>query len=132
VVFNLLKTEIAYVNKIAKGDRAAILLSGFDSSNEPTPKQVPGKVVIKRIEDGNEQHSAKIFIESLNGADRYKVEITATPDSETSWKTVIDPGSYYSLLVTGLAHGQETWFRVTGGNHHGWGIPSEVMPFLPR
>jgi hypothetical protein len=132
VVFNLLKMELAYVNKIAKGDKANILLSGFDSSNEPSPHEIPDMVVIKRIEDGKAPHSAKIFIEPLNGAEHYKVESTITPDNATSWKTVLDPASLHHLVITGLVRGQETWFRVTGGNSHGWGTPSESVPFLPR
>jgi hypothetical protein len=132
VVYNLLKTLVAYVNKIANGDRATILLSGFDSNDEASEHDMPGKVIVKRIEDGSTVNSAKIYIEPLEYADRYKVEISSTPNDSTSWKTVLDPASLNHIEITNLTHGQELYIRVTGGNTHGWGIPSDWINFIPR
>jgi hypothetical protein len=132
VVYNMLKNLAAYVTKVANNDRATILLSGFDSNDDPETGTEPGKVVIKRVEDGNLACSAKIFIETLDRADRYKVETTTTPTDASSWKTVLDPASIYKLELTGLTRGQEIYIRVTGGNTHGWGTPSEYVAFIPR
>jgi|GEM_PF-1110690 len=132
VVYGMLKSEIIYVNKIANGDMAIILLSGFDCNNEPVQRDIPGKALIKRIEDGSVACSAKIFLDALADADRYKVEITATPDDAESWKTVIDFGGLNRLEIKDLTAAQKIYIRVSGGNTHGWGIASEPMVFIPR
>jgi len=132
VVFGMLKSEIIYVNKVANGDMAIILLSGFDCNNEPMEHGIPGKALIKRIEDGSVPCSAKIFLDALTDADRYKVEITITPDDAESWKTVIDFGGLNRLEIRDLTTAQKIYIRVSGGNTHGWGVPSEPMVFIPR
>jgi hypothetical protein len=132
VVFNLLKDLSIYVDKIADGDKAIILLSGFDFSEEASLHGIPGKVIIRRITDGATACSAKIYIETLSEADRYKVETTTTPNDASSWKTVLDPASSKNLEIEGLTRAQEIYIRVTGGNTHGWGIPSEYASFIPR
>jgi len=132
VVYGMLKLLVFYVNVVADGDMAIILQSGFDCNNEPVQRDVPGKALIKRIEDGNTPCSAKIFMAALADADRYKVEITTTPDDVESWETVIDYGSLNRLEIRDLVAAQKIYIRVTGGNTHGWGIPSEPMSFIPR
>lgn len=69
---------------------------------------------------------------ALTDADRYKVEITNTPDDAESWKTTIDFGGLNRLEIKDLAAAQKIYFRVSGGNTHGWGIPSEPVVFIPR
>jgi hypothetical protein len=132
VVYNLLKSATAYVSKVAAGDRSIILLSGFDCSDDPVTHGIPGKAVIKRVEDGSSVCSVKIYADKLDGADRYKVEITTTPNDASSWKTVLDPASLRNLEFGGQVRGQEIYIRLTGGNTHGWGIPSEYVIFIPR
>ena len=131
-VYDMLKSEMIYVNKVADGDRSIILLSGFDCSEEPVTHDIPGKALIKRVEDGSVACSAKVFVVALFGADRYKIEITTTPDDPASWKTVLDYGALNRMEIRNLVRGQEIHIRVTGGNTHGWGIPSEVVSFIPR
>ena len=132
VVYGMLKSNIIYVNKVADGDMAIILLSGFDCNNDPVQHDIPGKALIKRIEDGSVACSAKIFLDALTDADRYKVEITTTPDDAESWKTVIDFGGLNRLEVRDLVAAQRIYIRVSGGNTHGWGVPSEPVAFIPR
>jgi hypothetical protein len=132
VVFGMLKSLIIYVNKVANGDMAIILLSGFDCNNEPVQRGIPGKALIKRLEDGSVPCSAKIFMDALTDADRYKVETTSTPDDAESWETVIDFGGLKKLEIKDLVAGQKIYIRVSGGNTHGWGTPSEPMVFIPR
>ena len=132
VVFDMLKSQCIYVNKIAKGDRNIILLSGFDCNNEPTYRTIPDKALIKRIEDGSTSCSAKIFVVALTDADRYKVEISYTPADPASWKTVLDYGVLNKMEIRGLNKAQEVFIRVTGGNSKGWGIVSEMVSFIPR
>jgi len=134
VVYTILKSLAAYTNKIANGDKSIILLSGFDCNNEPTTHDIPGKAIIKRLEDGNTSCSVKIFMEALADADRYKVEINTTSNANdpASWKTVLDFGSINRLELKDLPRGQEIFLRVSGGNTWGWGIASESASFIPR
>lgn len=114
------------------GDRVKILLSGFDSNNEPVSHGIPGKAVIKRIEDGTSACSAKIYAEKLEEADRCKVEVSTTPSDSASWVTVLDPASLYHLEIENLERGQEIFIRLVGGNTHDWGISSNYSSFIPR
>jgi len=132
VVYSMLKSLIIYVNKVADGDIGIILLSGFDCNNEPVQHDIPGKAVIKRLEDGSVPCSIKIYMDALPDADRYKVETTITPNDPESWETEIDYGSLKRLEIRNLTAAQKIYIRVSGGNTHGWGTPSEPMAFIPR
>lgn len=132
VVHALLKNLCVYVNTVAKGDKMTIVLSGFDCSKDAATRPLPEKAVIKRIEDGRVRCSAKIHIYVLANANRYKVEITTDPNNPAGWRTVLDHGSLNTLEIGSLTYLQETYFRVTGGNTHGWGMPSEPVLFVPR
>jgi hypothetical protein len=132
VVYGLLKGLCFYVNKLAKGDKGIILLSGFDCNDQPMERPIPGKVVIRRVEDGKVPCSVKIYIERLPDADRYKVEISTDRNNPTLWRTVCDYGSLNNLEVRDLLRLQEIYIRITGGNIHGWGMPSEPIAFIPR
>ena len=120
------------VNKVAKVDKATILLSGFDCNEEYTEHDVPEKPFIKRIEDGKTLQSAKIYADAVLYADRYKLEINDNPTDNSSWKTVIDPASVFKLELGNLTRAVEVWFRITAGNCHGWGIASDAVGFIPR
>ncbi|HEY5508137.1 MAG TPA: fibronectin type III domain-containing protein [Paludibacter sp.] len=130
LVYALLKDFIIYVNKIAKGDKTVIVLSGFDCNDEPVSRDIPGKALIKRVEDGSTACSAKIYAEALEYADRYKVEIATSIDGP--WTTMLDFGSLNKLEIRDLIRGQTIYIRISGGNNYGWGIPSEPVVFIPR
>jgi len=132
VVFQMLKLLTVYVNQVAAGDKGTILLSGFDCNHERVNHGIPGKALIRRIDDGSVFCSAKIYLERLPDANRFKVEITATPVDSGSWKTVLDFGASDKLEAKGLVYGQKIYIRVSGGNTYGWGIPSEPVVFIPR
>ncbi|MBB3186094.1 hypothetical protein [Microbacter margulisiae] len=132
VVFAMLKLLLNYTNKVANGDKTIILLSGFDCSNEPVAHGIPGKALIKRVEDGEVACSAKIYMEPLNDADRYRVETTTTSNDPKSWTTTLDYVSLNNLEIANLTRGEEIYIRVTGGNRHGWGMVSEPVSFMPR
>ena len=132
VVYGMLKLLVFHVNKVANGDMTIILLSGFDCNSDPVQHDIPAKAVIKRLEDGSVPCSVKIFMDALPDADRYKVEIASTPDDADNWETVIDFGGLKKLEVKSLTAAQKVYVRVSGGNTHGWGVPSEPMVFIPR
>ncbi len=132
VVYGMLKLLVFYVNVVADGDMAIILQSGFDCNNEPVQHDVPGKALIKRLEDGSVPCSVKIYMGALTDADRYKVETSTTPDDDESWETVIDFGGLNRLEIRDLVALQKIYIRVSGGNTHGWGQASEPVAFIPR
>ena len=129
IVFDILKDLVDYANPIAGGDKVKVLMSGFPASAEPVTMPIPGKALIKRIENGLAPLSAKLFVESLLNAKFYKVETTLTPLDETSWVIALDPVSLFKMILTDLKADEKFYTRVTGGNIHGWGRPSEPVPF---
>jgi len=131
-VYGMLKDLLPPVNKVSQGDKATILLSGFDCNEESTEHNIPEKPVIKRIEDGSTPASAKIFIDAVADADRYKVEINSTPNDVAGWNIVLDPASIFTLEIANLNRGVEVWIRVLAGNCHGWGTASNAIGFIPR
>jgi len=131
-VYNYLKSLCFYVNKVANGDKTIIGLSGFDCKLEANQHNIPEKAIIKRIENGSTEHSAKIYCFLLDDADRYNVDISSTPNDASSWKQVLNAVSSKRLEVSGLIRGQEQWFRISGGNTHGWGPHSDAVGFVPQ
>lgn len=132
IVYAMLKSLLFYVNKVANGDKTIILLSGFDCSDEPTKHDKPEKALIKRVEDGSTACSAKIYVEPLVDADRYKVEISSSLGEDAKWETILDFGTLNKLEIKNLIRGKEIYIRVSGGNIYGWGTPSEPVVFIPR
>ena len=132
IVYAMLKSLLIYVNKVANGDMTIILQSGFDCNNEPVQHDVPAKAVIKRIEDGSTPCSAKIFMDAVPDANRYKVETSTTPDDAESWETELDFGGLTRLEIKDMVAAQKIYIRVSAGNTHGWGPASEPVAFIPR
>jgi hypothetical protein len=132
LVYKMLKNLCFYVNTVADGDKTIIGLSGFDCKSEASQHNIPEKVIIKRIDNGSVEHSAKIYIIKPAEADRYNVEITTTPADDNSWKMVLNAVPSINLEITGLTRGQEIWTRVKAGNTHGWGPFSDVVAFVPQ
>jgi len=131
-VYDYLKDYLSYVNKVAKGDRTIINLSGFDSNIDAVVHSIPLKTVIKRIVNGSTEHSAKIFVYPVDQADRYKVEVTTTPLDPKSFNLVINSVSRNNLEVPALVRAEETFMRVAAGNTHGWGPFSDFVGFVPQ
>jgi len=131
-VYQYLKNLCFYTNKVANGDKQIIGLSGFDCRLDASLHGIPDKAIIKRIENGSVEHSAKIYIIIPADADRYNVEISLTPNDDKSWKMVLNAVSSINLEITGLTRGQEIWIRVTAGNTHGWAAHSDVVSFVPQ
>jgi len=131
-VHKILKDLTGYVSGVTS-DQKTILLSGFDADKEPEKRNVPkDKIVIKRIDDGPTALSAKIFLEKMpegNFVDRYKVEKS---DDDKSFSLVLETGSSRKLIIPGLTKNKEVFFRVIGGNTHGYGQPSESVGYTPR
>ena len=133
VVFEELKDLLTPVSKAAAGSKAIIDLSGFPISQDPSPQAIPEQVVIKRIVDGPEALSAKIFIESLKqNRLTYTVRMTTVagaPDNDPSWKVVLQTTNSRELVIPNLVHNQDVYFSVNASNARGKGIFSKAMLF---
>jgi hypothetical protein len=81
------------------------------------------------VEDGSTAQSVKMYVESLEYADRYKVEVATNQNGP--WSTTLDFGTLNRLEFTS-ERGKEILIRVSGGNCYGWGIPSDAASFIPR
>lgn len=132
VVLTDLKLAQSYVNRVAQGDKVTILSSGFDCNNERVDTtEPPAKAMIRRITDGRSACSMKIYAESLEGADRFKVEISETQTNPV-WVVAMDYATLNKMEIKNLERGKEIFVRISGGNICGWGAPSEPMSFIPR
>jgi hypothetical protein len=135
----MLQLERNYVNFVAQGDRAIILLSGFDASNDPLPLPIPDAPAIRRIDDGLIPLSAKILLVNQSGPVIVKkrnlwyiVQMSTTPLEQDSFKTVLFTSNSRKLIITGLIRLQEVFFRVAVLNAHGQGNWSPCVPFVAR
>jgi hypothetical protein len=138
-VYGMLLAESNYVNSVAKGDKAIILLSGFDVSAEPSPHPVPDVPVIKRIEDGNAPHSAKIFLAKITSpllTTREKltfiVQMCTDDSKEENWKTVLQTQNSKSLILLSLVRKEEYLFRIAVMNARGQSDWSETASFVSQ
>ena len=138
-VHGLLKTELTYVNGIAKNDKDLILLSGFDASNEPTPAAIPDVPVIKSIEDGETNGSAKILLAKTSSPllstptkRTFIVEMTTDATDDTTYAIVLLTGSSKNLVIPNLIRGVEVFIRIAAMNAKGQSKYSSVVSFIPR
>ena len=131
-VLNMLRNQANYVSMIANGDRAVILLSGFESGDEPSPHPIPDKVVIKRVEDGLEPHSAKIHIEPAGTDASYIVQSQKSTEPKGSWKTVLQTSNSKNIILENLERGVDIFIRISAINARGQGDWSETYTFMAR
>lgn len=133
-VYNLLiEKAIPYVNSIANGDESIIGLSGFRANKAPTPKGIPGKVVIKKVIDGKTPESAKITIANMGSGLTYKVQTSpVVQGAEPSFAPAIESTSSRKLVLENLGKGKEILIRVAASNTKGMGDWSENYSFIAR
>ena len=132
-LYRMLQLELIYVNKIGNHDRGILMLSGFPVSVEPSPRPVPEQIVIKRIENGKESNSAKIFIDPLSQYElRFTVQSTTTPDDASSWREVLSESNSHQLIITNLVLDQKVWFRLRASNPAGNGAWSVPVSFISQ
>jgi len=131
-LYNLLKDEVLYVNKIAINNEAVLLRSGFDTNKEVSKPSIPVKVIIKNITAGSEEHSAKIAIENVSNARNYRIQTNNVSSTSTDWILTNFATSSFQLYVSELTRGQEIWIRVSAGNTSGWGEWSDPVSFISK
>ena len=144
VVYEMLLQERDYVNGIAKGDKVLIAKSGFDCDKTPEEHGIPPVPAIRKIEDGNLAHSARIFLVSpLTKGARYSVQmfpitanggggITGFDPDKLPWQYALEGVNSRELLLINLTRGVDIAIRVRaedGSKKSGW---SDPYLFLPR
>jgi hypothetical protein len=70
--YKMLRKLLNYVNGLYEDMQVELEKSGFETNAVPTPHTVFNQLVIKKIVQGNEDHTIKITIEPLEGDARKK------------------------------------------------------------
>jgi hypothetical protein len=123
------KTQAAYVDRIAKGDEAIILSSGFTASKQPDPAIRP----IFGAEAGEKPGDIKLFRKAFSGAKSYAWQYCKDPLSADD-STFIYAGvsTQASFVVSNLTSQAKYWFRVaavTSDGMQAWSEP--IMKVAP-
>ncbi|MBI3501389.1 MAG: fibronectin type III domain-containing protein [Bacteroidetes bacterium] len=138
-LFLTLEKLLLYVNGLYKGDKDKLSKSGFDISSEPAPHGIPDAPVIKKIENGDTPHSAKIFLakttspldtqkESVN----FIVQMSDDDSADENFKTVLQTKNQHKLVIANLTRGKEEFFRVAKANAKGQSDWSNTVSFIPQ
>lgn len=106
---NLMRKEGRYVDRIADGDEAIILSSGFSTTRQPAPAVRPELVA----EAGQKSGSVLLRRQAVKGAKAYVWQycINAIPEDEDGWKIAQVSGKA-SVELTDLLPVTKYWFRV--------------------
>ncbi|MHB8261734.1 MAG: hypothetical protein ACYDCN_12385 [Bacteroidia bacterium] len=138
-VHGLLKQGLPGVNKVADGDNATILLSGYDASKVAEPDTIPNEPVIKKIVEGPIHGSIKIELAKATSTLLVKkvkrtliVEMKLKSAAESEWKIVLLSGSKFKLIVPNLTKLVEQDFRVSAMNAKGTSKHSNVVSYAPQ
>ena len=140
-LYSVLEDEyVPYVNGLYKGDRVNLLLSGLPVSSDSSPIGLPVIPKIDRIEDGNDPHTAKIYLTRSKGAAKkkkgnitYNVYLSSDPAmAASSFKLVLTVTNMNKLVVVGLTRASEVALAVSCRNSAGSTDMSAPVKFLPK
>jgi hypothetical protein len=129
-VYNMMLENCPDIDKVAKGDKATILLSGYDASAEPQSKTTPGIPSIKEIVDGPTPGSAKVKLDSFEVGAMHIVEFRLV--GELPWRQGVQTTNSHALIIDALEKAKEIEVRVADQNSKGKGKYTPPMAFLPR
>ena len=106
---NNMRTQAYYVDRIANGDSAVILSSGFNLAKQPSPSVRPEF----SVELGEMSGSVVLRRQKVDGARSYiwQCFMGEFPANETDWINA-QVTSQVSVILTGLLPMNKYWFRV--------------------
>jgi hypothetical protein len=106
---DLMRKEAKYVDRIADGDEAIIISSGFNASKQPTPAIRPELTA----ESGTKSGSVLLRRQAVKGAKAYvwQYAINTVPEQEDGWKIAVVTGKA-SVEINDLIPVTKYWFRV--------------------
>jgi len=145
VVYDMIKGIFYYVKPICGNDIDLITKSGFPTNKLPEKSPIPEAPSILRVERGVEPNTYRAFIlrktnKSVVKKDVYKravritytIELSLTPDIESSW-SVVQEGMPSSKLIFGKYTPMvKNYIRIYGRTPSGRGQASAVFSFLPE
>jgi hypothetical protein len=145
IVYGYVSQNLLYVKLTAKGDAAIIIASGFDLNDQPVKTVPPEMPVIKKVSEGKIAGTYKVLLTRKqaklllakkankgNKGNRYTVQVSLTPLTESSWVSVLDGAASTKLLITGLAPQVKAYIRVFATNSAGKSPVSAPFPFTPQ
>jgi hypothetical protein len=139
VLYNDLDINCLYVNRLYKGNKEKLLLSGYDVYDESFPVGLPPVPVIGRVVSGETPHSVKFYITNPAGTPGKRrpgvtiiIQMAEDPGDEKNFDTVLQSTNQFKLIVDGLSRGREVFFRVRAKNCNGYSDWTEIRPFIPQ
>ncbi len=126
-VNELLFTEGLYVDRIARGNEALILSSGFNCTKDASLISIPEF----SVKNGKFPGEAILSCRTVKGAGAYIWSMNAGNNvlDEESWK-VVGYSRKVKVTITNLESGQRVWFRfcaVTWDDLTPWCDPIQIM-----
>ena len=105
----LMRDQAKYVDRIAKGDRAIILSSGFNVSKQPDPRKLPEFSVVH----GDKPGSVILHCKAIKGAYAYVWQSCkgTLAETEAGWAYAKATGKA-TAVVEDLIPITKYWFRV--------------------
>lgn len=100
----------AYVQEASAGDALVILSSGMEVRATKTPPQDLPAPQNLAAETGDNEGSINLSWEPVKKAKAYLMQ--TSPDGATAWQNLNITSTKASVVITGLASGTKTWFRV--------------------
>ncbi|MEI6853071.1 MAG: fibronectin type III domain-containing protein, partial [Bacteroidota bacterium] len=144
-VHAMCKTLLIYAKPICYNNIELVILSGFDFNRQPTKHQAPRQPRILKVIKTGGQFKYKVILAKIKKADktdpnpdthqrdvRYVVELTLTPEDETSWNNVCVNAASNKLIFDKVIPGQRNFVRVYGTNAAGMGKRSANFYFTPE
>ena len=102
-----------YAETITGGDAVKLASANFELRGSPVPVTELGQVQNLRLSVNGFPGKLKARWDALHGAKVYDVQVTATPDTEASWRSIV-PSPASNTTVDGLVSGARTYVRVRG------------------
>jgi hypothetical protein len=139
ILWNMIGDLLFYTNMLFRGQPDNITKSGFAKSAEPVTNAIPGQLVIKSVQNGKEEHSAKIYLvkgcgygPNVNGRLKYILQMAEGSPVEENFKSVLETTNRFDIVKKNLTRGKEVHFRIAAWNSAGRGLWSDVVPFIPQ
>jgi hypothetical protein len=106
-----LTQEGAYVESVANGDPAKVVLAGMQVRAAAAPIGVPAQVPNLALTAGDFPGTVDAVWDPTRGASVYEVQISPDPMTETGWNTKVTV-TKSSATVQGLTSGNKVWVRA--------------------
>ncbi len=140
-----IKNILDYVKPICNHNPVIINLTGLYLNRQPQNAPIPEQPIITKITKGAEMDTYKVYLKRRVYKDgeakspkthqknnTFVVEITLTPEIESSWYAVLSGKKMNSLILTKYTLYVVNYIRIYGKNASGKGQRSMVHSFIPQ